>query len=193
MSNVSNENRVIAKSVATAFGGEPKVVSYWDDKKESCVDVLICKNRPQNGVTSYSTIGLSDSPLVKDGDDFSVRLELVGACENACDEFPSILSTAAFCIINSKWFCSPGSIFPDVISMYKCSATMHHLMFVPPFLWEGDLNTMTLDTKSVAWLLAVPISEAELQYSEAEGVDKLEELFEEKQIDIYNINRPSVV
>ena len=37
-----------------------------------------------------------------------------------------ILSTAAFCIINSKWFCYPGAIFPDIVSMYLKSSKIKH-------------------------------------------------------------------
>ena len=46
--------------------------------------------------------------------------------------------------------------------------------------------------KSVAWLMAVPISECEYRYAEAEGPDRLEDLFEQQQIDIFDINRPPV-
>ncbi len=193
MTGASDENRTIAKAAASAFGGRPKVVRHWDEHEKSSVDILICADRPQKGVTAYSTIGLSESPLLKEGEDIGVRVELVGACASSCGEFANILSTAAFCIVNSGWFCSPGTIFPDVVGMYECSSTMRHLLFVPPFLWEGELETLHLEARTVAWLLAVPISEAEYRFAEAEGADELERAFERAQIDIFNINRPSVL
>lgn len=192
MFNVSSENKTIAKKIAAIFGGAPKVIRFWDDNHNSSIAVLISEEAPQKGVSSYATVCLSDSPLYKDGKDTSIRLELLGACQSSCKEFANIMSTAAFCIINSKWFCCPGMIFPDVVSMYNCSNTMHHLLFVPPFLWE-DFKTLELNSKTIAWLMVVPISEEEYCFAESEGVNKLETLFEEEQIDIYNINRPSVV
>ena len=95
--------------------------------------------------------------------------------------------------MNSKWSCSPGTIFPDVVDMYGCSTTLKHLMFVSPFLWDEKLETLELPSKTVDWLLAVPISEMEYQFAQAEGSGRLEDLFEEYQIDIFDINRPSVV
>ena len=77
--------------------------------------------------------------------------------------------------------------------MRECSSTMNHLLFVPSFLWEGSLETLDLDSKRAAWLLAVPISEAEYRFAEHKGVEKLEDVFEKNKIDIYSINGPSVV
>ncbi|WP_282606547.1 suppressor of fused domain protein [Pelagibius sp. Alg239-R121] len=193
MSQISNENKTIAKTAAGVFGGQPKVIGFWDADDKNSVDLLICEGRPQKGVNSYSTIGLSDAPIFEDGREVGVRVEFVGACASSCEEFENILTTAAFCIINSQWFCSPGTIFPDIVSMYECSSTMQHLMFVPPFLWDEELKSLEFDSKTVAWLMAVPISDAEYRYAVSEGPDKLEDLFEQNQIDIFNINRPSVV
>ena len=193
MPSISDANKTIAKTVAAAFGGNPKVARFWDDDHKSHVDILTCEDRPQKGVISYSTVGLSDWPLYKGEEEYGVRLEIVGACGSAFTNFDNALSTAAFCIINSKWFCFPGAVFPDVLSMYDCSPTMQHFLFVPPFLWENDLNTIDLEEKKVAWLLAVPISEAERVFADDNGSDKLEDLFVERQIDIFNLHRSSEV
>ena len=193
MPDVSTDNKTIARTAVGAFGGSPKVTRFWDADEESFVDLLTCEGGPRDGVTSFSTLGLSDSPLLVDGREAGIRVELVGACASTCDAFGNILSTAAFCIINSKWSCSPGTMFPDIVGMYDCSSTMKHLLFVPPFLWEERLETLDFDSKTVAWLLAVPVSDAEYAFAQSEGVEALENLFEEKQIDIYDINRPSVL
>jgi len=77
--------------------------------------------------------------------------------------------------------------------MYELSKTMKHALFVPPFLWEEALETLELPERTVAWLLAVPISEAEYQFAEREGSEKLEDLFVKHQIDIFNLERESVL
>lgn len=192
MDDVTDANRRLARTAAEAFGGKPRVTRYWDDDHKSFVDLLVSVDRPQAGVASYSTIGLSDHLLMKDGKDYGVRVEFVGACGTSFKKFDNIIATAAFCVINSKWFCYPGAIFPDVVHMYKASKTLKHIFFAPPFLWENKLKTMELGDKKVTWLLLVPISDQEMQLAETEGSDKLEELFIEKQIDIFNLNRVSV-
>lgn len=193
MNAISDDNKVIAKTLASAFGGQPRIVKFWDENHKSNVDILISEDSPQRKVTSYGTVNLSDSPLVKDGVEYKTRVEIVGACASGSNDYASVLATAAFCIINTQWFCYPGAIFPDVLAMYKCSSTMQHFLFVPPFLWGDGIQTLSLKTKTVAWLLAIPISEEERRYSEKYGTEALENIFTEKQIDIFNLNRPSVV
>ena len=193
MNDVTPENKKIAQEILKAFGGRPTVHRYWDDDRKSHVDIAVRKDSPERGVTSYATIGLSDSPLLYDGKQLPFRLEIVGACGDLFQGFDNALGTAAFCIINSGWSCYPGAIFPDILSMYDCSNTMRHFFFVPPFLWGDTLRTLHLETKTVTWLLAVPISEEESVYAEQKGAEKLENLFEEKQIDIFNLERPSAV
>ncbi|WP_367987508.1 suppressor of fused domain protein [Vibrio sp. NTOU-M3] len=193
MAEISESNKIIARVALAAFGGKPNVAAYWDEAEKHSVDLLTCKDQPQKGVTSYSTIGLSDNPIHNDGVEIDLRVEFVGACSNSISDFGNIVTTAAFCVINSKWPCSPGMIFPDIVDMYNCSKTLKHLMLVSPFLWEDRLQTLELDSKTVAWLLLIPISEAEYKYAQLEGASMLEALFEEHQIDIFDINRSSVI
>ncbi|GDY34022.1 suppressor of fused domain protein [Gandjariella thermophila] len=192
MSTVSESNRTIARTAAAAFGGRPTVTRYWDDNHHSSVDILTCADQPTEGVNSYATLGLSDTPLTRDGAQFPVRVELVGACANNVDFFPNALSTAAFYVINDHLFCQPGTIFPRVIEMYDPDITMKHLMFVSPFIWGDAPHTLELPDKTVAWLLAVPIAEEERRYAETHGAEALEDLFEQAQIDIFDIDRDPV-
>jgi len=188
-----HDNKRIASSIARVFGGTPRVTRFWDDRRAHSLDILSCSDRPQDGVTSFSTIGLSDHPLFQDGSEFHVRVELVGAVGSSFQKFDDALASAGFCIINSRWFCCPGAIFPDVLSEYNCSKTMRHFYFMPPFLWESRLQTMTLGQKKVAWLMPIPISEAEREFVALNGRSALEGLFAERQIDVFNLNRRSEV
>lgn len=70
---------------------------------------------------------------------------------------------------------------------------MKHIMFVEPFFWEGKYHGMILEDKRIEWLLAVSISEEEGKYAEEHGSDALEELFEENDIDIFDMYRKSVI
>lgn len=185
--------KALARAAAAAFGGNPVVARFCDDSHKASVDIVSCSDAPWGGVTSYATIGVSETPLLKDGKELDVRTELVGACGSQFTEFPKYLSTAAFCVLNSGWLAAPGIIFPDVISMYDSSWTMEHLLFLPPFLWDERLQTYEMDGVKVAWLLAVPISRAELEFAESTGVPALEALISAHQIDIFDLNRAPVV
>lgn len=68
----------------------------------SNVDILSTIDRPYEGVTSYSTIGLSDYSIGYSIDEKPLRVEIVGASATMFELFPNVLSTCAFNIINTK-------------------------------------------------------------------------------------------
>ena len=76
--------------------------------------------------------------------------------------------------------------------MYYPNSEMKHMLFVSPFLWE-DLKTIDFPNKKVAWLLAVPISGNEYLFAQDKGTDSLEELFGKGKIDIFDLERESIL
>lgn len=192
ISTVSEGNKIVAKFLASAFGGRPKVLGFKDENDAAEIDILICQDSPCHGVSSYATVGLYLRPITKGEREFPARIEVLGACDSSVERFGNVMSTIAFCIINDGWLCAPGEIFRDVIDVYNMSSTMRHVFFVSPFLW-GDIRLLEISGISVAWLLAVPISDKERCFAEEMGSDALEDLFVDRQIDIFDINRPSVI
>ena len=189
---VSAIRKRIAKYMAQALGGTPRVDRYYDPGEKNSVDILRCKERPSIGVNAYGTIGLSDSPLMFRGEEYPSRIELVGACASGFEAFANVLATAAFHVAKDGFFCAPGVVFPDVFAEYHPSGAMKHLYFMPPFLWEG-LKTLEIDGRTVAWLMAIPISHAESSIAVEEGPVELERRFERAQIDFFDPDRPSIV
>lgn len=191
--SASSDNRTIAHTMATAFGVKPIVQKYWDDSHELNVDVLTCPNPVDANRMNYGTIGLSDYPLLLDGEEFPLRVEVVGAAFEEFGFFPNMLSTIAFHTVRDGWFCSSGAVLQGAITMYDDSLIMKHLLLTPPFLWEDNLETVGLETKRVTWLMAVPISEEERAYYAQYGSEALEELLERNEVDVCDLRRKSVV
>jgi hypothetical protein len=77
--------------------------------------------------------------------------------------------------------------------MYGLSSTMNDIYFASPFLWPSLEKSILIDAKRVAWLLAMPVSREETEFAQRFGPQALEDLFEEKHIDIFDLNRPPVV
>ncbi|MEO1333709.1 MAG: suppressor of fused domain protein [Myxococcota bacterium] len=184
--------RELAKVIANGFGGEPRVDRFWDADDKTSVDVLQCSPSPINGVTSYATLGVSFTPVVKDGRQLPIYTELIGACGTTFTDFPNCLATAAFNVLNTGWSIAPGIVFRDVVRMYRSTGDMNDLLFVPPFLWSGLPTSVEMDDRKVSLLLAVPISTSERRYAVDCGVAALEKVFEQAQIDIFNLDRSSV-
>ena len=142
---------------------------------------------------SYATVGLSEHDLIRDGTPFAARVEIVGACGASYKDFENALATASFCVITSKWFCAPGIIFPGLLDMYDLSNTMSDVYFASPFLWDSLERSTIVDGITIAWLLAIPVSKAETSHANEYGPNALEAIFEREQIDIFDLNRASVV
>jgi hypothetical protein len=157
------------------------------------IDIIKCSNFPAAGVNSYSTLGVSDYPIMKGNVEYQARAEILDVCDSGVEGFQNVMATCGFCIINSKWFVAPSVVFQDIISMYNISNTMQHVAFMEPFLWSDRLEELKLGSKTVNWLLAVPISDKEYQFAKSKSFDALEDLFEKKQIDLFDVNRSSVV
>jgi hypothetical protein len=189
----SADNKALARHAVAAFGGKPKVIEYRHDHLPLRVDVLQCAESPDPELVSYATIGLSDTPLMFNGSVYPTRVELVGACGSEYDLFPNILSSAAFHMMRNAQLYPPGSLLRDYVPVYYPDTTVPHLYFTAPFTWEEKLQTLTLEQKQVAWLMAVPVSDGEAEYLEEHGDEELERLLEEKNAEYYNLHRPSCV
>jgi hypothetical protein len=190
---ISPENKIIARYVARVFGGTPRVHEYLNESESLTIGILYCRDRPREGVTSYSTIKLSDHPMKWGEGEFATRLELAGMCANTANYFPNVLASAAFCIIQSDAVYHPGTVMPNYVRQAYASSKLPHLYLTAPFLWENQLKMLDCGTKKVSWLLAVPISELEYSYLKEHGDKALERLMEKQQIDVSNPERPSVV
>ncbi|MDA5092863.1 suppressor of fused domain protein [Aliiroseovarius sp. KMU-50] len=190
---ISKENKQIANFLSATFAGVTSIFPYSDEELTTKTSILSSKNSPCDGVTSYATIGLSDLAIAQTESDGPLGVELLSVCSSNVEDFPNILATAAFNIIKDGWDCFPGAIHLDVVKLYGSSNSMSHILLTDPYIWERELRTLELKTKTVAWLLAVPISDTERLFLEAHGADALETIFENEQIDIFNIDRDSVV
>lgn len=187
----SAENKAIARRVAATFGcTTPKVQQFLDENEKSEIDILICEDRPEEGVFSFGTIGLSDYAIPGQVQP-PLGAEIVGLSDQA--EFAHVLATASFCVINDEWVVEPGRVFPGVVGAHFDDITVPNLMFVDPYLWENDLQAQAMESKTVAWVLGLPITDAEMELVREHGPEALENILEQSEIDIYDLQRPSVV
>jgi len=194
--SVSVEAQRTAQALAQAFRigpaatVEPEVHRYGDATDKSTIDLLSCADSPSEGITAYGTVRLSDHPLGAAND---LRAEIVGAFPTDIPLFANVLTTCAFNVINDGAPLFPGVIHREAIGMYDLSPTLRHVLFVSPFLWGEEPRTLELPGRTVAWLMAAPITEAERAYAAIHGSQALELLFEQQDIDLFDVARASVV
>jgi hypothetical protein len=192
MTKITRDDKQIAKQLLNAFGGgNPKVQQYNHDNKEIHIDILSIVGTPNQGITSYGTIGLSDFSMPYGNTEFPTRIELCGAGLTSFVEFPNVLASAAFNIIRSGLVYHPGLVMHDYVKAYRQDTQLPHLYFTSPFFWEDDLKTIILSEKTVSWLLCFPISDLEAQFLSVKGDDSFESLLESQEINIFDTSRQS--
>lgn len=196
MQNSVEENKKIAKYIAPILGVNPKARRFWDDGKNNHLDVFFVDDPIDEAITFSGTLGVSDFKNLietKEGNKTNIPVELLMAGYKKYEKIPEILSTCGFFIIKDNWEAQPGSVFMRVFSMYYPNKDMEHIIFTTPFLWQNRLQPLKLEAKTVHWLLAIPISQSELEYRNENGFTALEKLFEEKEIDLFDLDRKSVL
>lgn len=184
-------NKLIANNMLKIFNTKPKILRFADEEEVKTVDLMMCENCPDAGITSYGTIGLYNCNIGLTYEDKPLRMELLAACASSIEDFANIVTTAAFEIMDRK-NAYPGYIINDIVSLYIDNSDMEHILLTYPFLW-GDVHNSVFEDITVAYLMAVPISDKEKEYCLQNGLDALESIFEKKQIDIYNIHRGSAL
>ena len=195
MSTPEDRVKEISLYLRNIITKRPRIVRNFDEKERNYVDAAVWDGIPDEGLATVLTLDLSYYPLIEYGKPYTKgKAELMAICHKSDQDFMiDVVATCAHCVINSKWFCAPRAVFPDVISMYDDNLNMKHVFFDFPRLYPEHLSKANIGGVSTMWLMIVPISESEYQYAINVSVEALQELLNKHQIDCCDLNRPSVV
>ena len=69
---------------------------------------------------------------------------------------------------------------------------MKHIYYTTPSFHE-ELHEQQLDGRLIKWLLAIPISDNELEYLKEHGAEAFETLLEDNDTPFFDLSRPSVI
>lgn len=192
MTNYSKDDEKIIHKAVEVFGGKDRIDEFEDAKKTHSVHVLATGNHPRSELTAYATLGGYHCPTGYTVAGIPLRIEIVGACHSSFELFPQILSKCVFHMMKSHVSIFPGAIYKDIITSFEHSLHMQHILLIPPFLWD-TFSTIELSDKKVAFLQAVPISENERAFALEYGVDSLLSRFDDERVNVFNLERRTVV
>ncbi|MDR3304716.1 MAG: suppressor of fused domain protein [Clostridiales Family XIII bacterium] len=187
----------LAKFVSGAIGFVPSVSSYSDETNTHSINILTVTDPLDPDVRFYSTIGLSDYENrieMEAGAPKNIPIELIMAGYQRYRDVPNILATCAFYLIKNERTCSPDDIWKDIAAMYYKKGDMKHVLFTPPFLWGDKLGGgFELPGQHVEFLFGASISDRELAYKAENGFEKLSELLEKKNVNMFDMERASII
>lgn len=187
--NPSANEKLAFNELVRLWGSRPKVFRYGDDAESSFVNIAHFEDSPVDGVTSVATLGLSDHDLGLG----QVRVELIGAFPSSFKEGVNVAATCAFNAFKDGVRTVPNAVHSSVLSLYRSNVALPHIMLVDPFLWDNGPSTLDAAGLKIAWLMMVAISESERVFAGEHGGTALASRFEKAQIDIFDLDRPSVV
>jgi len=68
-----------------------------------------------------------------------------------------------------------------------------HAALADPFLWGDSFKSREFSTRTVAWLMFVPLTEAEFQFASKKGFELLSTRLQSARAEVANLQRASVV
>lgn len=173
------------------IGGKSEVYAYYNSSKSKSIDIMISSETQYSEVNIYSTIGLSELNIGLESNNKTVGVELICIGDKGDELNANILASVAFKLMDMK-DCFWGKIIPDAISQYDIKHDCKHVILLTPAFWNKYQQYETED-KIVAWLLLVPISNAEKLYIESNGVEAFEHILAQQKADITDRKRQSFV
>jgi antitoxin YqcF len=181
--------KAAAKELARTWAARPTVYRHYDENEQNHIDIASCLDTPTQGCVGVGTVGLSNHDLGMR----ELRVELVGSFAMSFVDAANVAATCAFNGFKDGMPIKPDTVHPDVVKLYDQSTTVPHILLTDPFLWQEGPLTLTDGELKIAWLMMIPISDSELAFANGHGFAKLTDLFEQHQIDIFDLKRLSVV
>jgi antitoxin YqcF len=191
---ISEADKRVGLKVADAFddGEFDRVARFWTEDESAFVDVAKYDGSPGPGIASYATLGLSAAPLMDGTTEMPFRVEICGAADDGYDGFANMLASVAFEVLDGG-FVYPDRIIGGVVEGYYPDLEMKHLLLMSPFLWGERLRSFDAGGRQVAFLQAVPISNAELDLAMRTSVDEMTDLLMARGAEPTDLARASVV
>ena len=184
--------QALGARVRDAVGGAPRVFRYWDSAHDQSVPVLHSDGRPDPGLTSWSTLGMSHFyNRLRTDDGRALRVELLAVCQSGFTAMGKVLSGCAFNVASGRFVATADVIFPDVVHVNAPSVRMKHALLTTPFLY--GLDSVVEDDRVTTWLQLVPVDDLEFTFAREHGVAALTDRFERTQPDVFDLNRPTAL
>lgn len=192
---ISAKNKAIANYLRNLYKDTPKVSTVKSDDGLLELDVAILNDFPEEGIRSFSTLGVSDLLIRnEEGSNLDFRIEIFGADDTDTNVIPDLFfEIYAHLKEDPEWNCIPGSTLENVIAEWLPDSDMKHIYFAPCFLVEELSEMHRFDKDEVIWVMMIPISQNELDYLLEHGDDAFDDLMEQKEVNILDLKRESIL
>ena len=165
----------------------------WSAESLPGVQVCLFRDRPETGVFSLATLGLSNSILAMSGDR-NVRQELLLAIRGDVflDDLVKMLMHVAETLLARKRALLRGDVFPLGQPIGKGSAASALYSSIP-VIFPESLATLRDSTPPTVFVWMIPLLASEAAFVESSGWSEFEDCMEAANPDLFDIARGSIV
>lgn len=160
-----------ARHLREMIPGDTAVRRHYDEAEEHHLDIFTSSNHEG---TVAATIGLMEIDQSRNPD-VQVYSEVLMDVREQNEFITNILSTIGFYIMKDGWKVAPGVVFEEMVAMYIPECEVRHVLFLPPFEWDDGMTKVPLSSKTVYPLLAIPITNSEMELARRAGSEALED------------------
>lgn len=169
--------------IALYIKGETCLSEYKDPNSAAAISILTITSDSGKVCASVGLVGSAHQPPVEILID-SLQPEM---------PLEQLLSTVAFSIQQEQLTIRPGAVCEGLVAKLHPGTALAHLLFVPQFQWDYAMSEAVLPEATIYPLLAIPVSAMELAYLHRIGYGSLEHLWERREINLLDWQRPSAV
>ncbi|MBK7707324.1 MAG: suppressor of fused domain protein [Acidobacteria bacterium] len=169
-----------------------EIVEGWSDRKTSgTLTVVRFADRPFDGVTTYSTVGMSNSLLPFDtAREKRIRQELIFAAYDRYDneQIASFLFTLAEFLLTTKGACCAG----DVIGPYSpivMGSALDSIYATIPVVYDEGFAVLETTIPPTVFVWIVPIYQSEATIVRTNGWLEFETQLESQDLDLWDLSR----
>ena len=179
----------LRKHISDYFPSHPIHEHKWNDGPIAKIlprfSILEVAPGPKNNLWTYFSLGAWE---VKHKDSGTIEFMLVTP-ERDKQHFLSLAMTAFYHVSNPL---GVGHTFPigePWLEGSKCD----HMLVSRPYVYSPELEVCNLSNQHVHFLWLLPITKAERDYKSKNGLEALEKIFEESEVEYWKIARESLV
>lgn len=183
----------IPKHIETHLGViEPKH-GYWRWKRTDGppLQVLAFPNKPETGVTTLSTLGISQHELCSDAGPVRQELVLAANSQFVCDALVASLAFVAERVLDTHIALKFGEVFGPYGSILPGSK-LEALICLPPDIFPASFGVCSSSDPLTQFIWLAPITVAEVKEAKEQGAKQLVRRWENEETDIYDFNRDNV-
>lgn len=166
---------------------------WRDPNRQNPIQVAGFFDQPFKDINTYSTIGLSEHRLVTATGKY-IHQELVcTAYRNfAGEKIASFLSTFADSIVSSHKALLRGDVVGPTGPVILGSL-LNSVYVAVPMIFPESFEVFDAAVPGIAFLWVIPIHEDEARFVRMNGWERFDELLEEKNPELWDLHRESVV